>query len=59
MIIVYVSKMHEFTLRGPLDKLRILNYLDTILNLLGREKLDEKTRRETVERLRRTIKTLS
>jgi len=39
--------MHEFTLRGPLDKLRILNYLDTILNLLGREKLDEKTRRET------------
>jgi len=57
---LYVSKMHEFTLRGTLDKLRTLNYLDAILNLLvvEREKLDEETRKEIVEKLRRTIEIL-
>jgi len=57
---IYVSKMHEFTLRGPLDKLRILNYLDAILNLLvlEREKLGEETRKKVVEKLKRAIKSL-
>jgi len=57
---IYVSKMHEFSLRGPIDRLRILNYLDAILNLLllEREKLDEKTRREIIQKLRRALKGL-
>jgi len=57
---IYVSKMHEFSLRGPLDRRRTLNYLDAILNLLmvEREKLDEETKREIVEKLRRAIEVL-
>jgi len=57
---IYVSKMHEFSLRGSLDRRRTLNYLDAILNLLvvEREKLDEETKREIVEKLRRAIEVL-
>ena len=56
---IYVSKMHEFSLRGPVDRLRILNYLDAILNILvlEREKLGEKTRREVVGKLMKTVET--
>ena len=57
---LYVSKMHEFTLRGPLDRLRTLNYLDAILNLLvaERRKLDEKMRKEIVDKLKWAIENL-
>ena len=57
---IYVSRLHEFSLRGPVDRLRILNYLDAILNILvlEREKLGEKTRREVVGKLRRALEVL-
>jgi len=57
---IYVSKMHEFTLRGPLDKKRVLKYLNSLLHIISarRDELDPNTRREIVERLSWTIKIL-
>ena len=52
--------MHEFTLRGPFDRRRKLNYLDAILNLLvaERRRLDEKMRKEIVGKLKWAIENL-
>ena len=57
---LYVSKMHEFTLRGPLDKLRVLKYLDSLLDLIvaRKDEWDPSTRGEIVEKLMRTIESL-
>ena len=57
---IYVSKMHEFRLRGPLDKSRVLKYLNSLLHIISvkRDELDPKTKREIIERLSWTIKIL-
>jgi len=57
---LYVSKMHEFTLKGPLDKDRTLKYLDALLDLIvaRREELNKESRRRIVEKMKRTIEQL-
>jgi len=57
---IYVSKMHEFTLRGPLDKKRVLRYLSSLLDIivLRKDELDQKTKSEIIEKLLRTIESL-
>ena len=47
---IYVSRLHEFTLRGPVDKLRILKYLRSLKGIIlaRKDELDPSTRREIV-----------
>ena len=48
---IYVSKMHEFTLRGPLDKKRVLKYLRSLKDIIiaRKDEFDLNTRREVLE----------
>ena len=57
---IYVSRLHEFPLRGPLDKERILKYLRSLVALLvlRKDKFDEKTKREIKEELIKAIESL-
>ena len=57
---IYVSRLHEFPLRGPLDRERILKYLRSLVALLvlRKDKFDEKTKREIKEELIRAIESL-
>jgi len=47
---IYVSKLHEFSLRGPVDRLRILKYLRSLKGIIlaRKDELDPSTRREIV-----------
>ena len=57
---IYVSRLHEFTLRGPLDKKRVLKYLSSLLDILvlRKDELDQKTRSEIIEKLIWAIESL-
>jgi len=57
---IYVSRLHEFTLRGPLDKKRVLKYLSSLLDILvlRKDELNQKTKSEIIEKLLRTIESL-
>jgi len=57
---LYVSRMHEFTLRGPLDKMRIQKYLDVLLDVIiaRRDELDSESRRRIVDKMKRVLELL-
>ena len=48
---IYVSKMHEFTLRGPLDKKRVLKYLRSLKEIIltRKDEFDLNSKKEIVE----------
>jgi len=56
---IYMTKTYEIALKS-LDRERILNYLDSLLNPLITEgkSLDEGTKRKIIEKLRKTIEVL-
>jgi len=47
---IYVSRLHEFSLRGPVDKKRVLKYLRSLKEIILARKgeFDLNTRREIV-----------
>ena len=57
---LYVSKMHEFTLRGPFDKMRVLKYLDALLDIViaKREELDSESKTKIIEKMKKAMKLL-
>jgi len=57
---IYVSRTHEFPLKGPVDRNRLLVYLEFILNYIEvrREELSEDTKKQLIERFKKIIRLL-